>query len=89
MAYAAEAPHAFTPREQQVLVLLSGGETYRGIARRLGISEHTVDTYLRHLRTKTGTANRTQLAVLAARLGYQPDPAAIAADPPAPLRPRP
>ncbi|WP_097236842.1 MULTISPECIES: response regulator transcription factor [unclassified Streptomyces] len=74
MARTTEAPHAFTPREQQVLVLLSGGETYRGIARRLGISQHTVDTYLRHLRTKTGTANRTQLAVLAAQLGYRPTP---------------
>ncbi|MFF7992015.1 response regulator transcription factor [Kitasatospora xanthocidica] len=71
MADNVEAPPAFTPREQQVLVLLSGGETYWGIARQLGISRHTVDTYLRHLRRKTGTTNRTQLAVLAAQLGYR------------------
>ncbi|MFJ8313978.1 MULTISPECIES: response regulator transcription factor [unclassified Streptomyces] len=63
---------AFTPREQQVLVLLSGGETYWSIARQLGISPHTVDTYLRQLRKKTGAANRTQLAVLAAQLGFLP-----------------
>ncbi|MEU6312335.1 helix-turn-helix transcriptional regulator [Streptomyces sp. NPDC047014] len=72
MAHSTEAPPSFTPREQQVLVLLSGGDTYCSIAKRLGISRHTVDTYLRHLRKKTGTTNRTQLAVLAAQLGYRP-----------------
>ncbi|MGW1190178.1 response regulator transcription factor [Streptomyces sp. NPDC002559] len=59
-----------TPRERQVLTLLAGGETYWGIGRRLGISPHTVDTHLRRLRDKTGTANRTQLVVLALQRGY-------------------
>ncbi|WP_327286410.1 MULTISPECIES: helix-turn-helix transcriptional regulator [unclassified Streptomyces] len=71
MADIADAPPSFTPREQQVLVLLSEGETYCRIASRLGISRHTVDTYLRHLRRKTGTTNRTQLAVLASQLGFR------------------
>jgi DNA-binding CsgD family transcriptional regulator len=61
---------SFTPRERQVLSQLPGGATYQVIARRLGISTHTVDTYMRRLRTKTGTTNRTQLAVLAIQLGY-------------------
>ncbi|MEV6581974.1 helix-turn-helix transcriptional regulator [Streptomyces sp. NPDC051582] len=71
MADSNTAAPSFTPREQQVLALLSGGDTYCSIAKRLGISRHTVDTYLRHLRKKTGTHNRTQLAVLASQLGYR------------------
>ncbi|GHH85691.1 hypothetical protein GCM10018793_54690 [Streptomyces sulfonofaciens] len=56
---------ALTPREGQVLSLLVDGGTYWSIARHLGISPHTVDTYLRRLRGKTGAANRTQLIVWA------------------------
>lgn len=63
---------SFTPRERQVLCQLPGGATYQVIAHRLGISTHTVDTYMRRLRTKTGATNRTQLAVLAVQLGYYP-----------------
>ncbi|MFJ8823108.1 response regulator transcription factor [Streptomyces sp. NPDC102467] len=58
-----------TPREKQVLSLLAEGLTYGSIARRLGISPHTVDTHLRRLREKTGAANRMQLAVLSHVLG--------------------
>jgi DNA-binding CsgD family transcriptional regulator len=52
-------------REREILTLLPGGATYDAIARRLGLSRHTVDAYLRSLRAKTGAANRTQLVVLA------------------------
>lgn len=61
---------SFTPREQEILAQLPNGATYQAIARRLGLSPHTVDTYIRRLRSKTGTTNRTQLAVLATQLGY-------------------
>ncbi|MCC0100174.1 helix-turn-helix transcriptional regulator [Streptomyces flavotricini] len=61
---------ALTGRERQVLCMLSSGDTVSSIARQLGLSPHTVDTYLRRLRTKTGTANRTQLTVFAVRNGY-------------------
>jgi DNA-binding CsgD family transcriptional regulator len=64
---------SFTPRERQVLSQLPGGATYQAIAHGLGISAHTVDTYMRRLRTKTGATNRTQLAVLAVQLGYHSD----------------
>lgn len=66
----AVSPPALSRREQEVLVLLARGETYGTIARQMGLSPHTVDTYLRRLRSKTGAANRTQLAFLAFRLGY-------------------
>ncbi len=57
-------------REREVLALLARGETYGTIARHMGLSPHTVDTYLRRLRDKTGATNRTQLVCLAFRLGY-------------------
>ncbi|MEV6957348.1 LuxR C-terminal-related transcriptional regulator [Streptomyces sp. NPDC051183] len=59
-----------TGRERQVLVLLSTGDTVSSIARQLCLSPHTVDTYLRRLRTKTRTSNRTQLTVFAIQHGY-------------------
>ncbi|AGS67137.1 response regulator transcription factor [Streptomyces collinus] len=67
-------PSALTlsPREQEVLAHLAQGCTYRIIARRMGLSPHTVDTYVRRLRGKTGLVNRIQLAHLAFQLGYGP-----------------
>ncbi|MFJ2867666.1 response regulator transcription factor [Kitasatospora sp. NPDC087314] len=59
-----------TLREKEVLSLLAEGLTYGSIARKLGISPHTVDTHLRRLRRKTGAANRTQLAILGHLWGY-------------------
>ncbi|MFJ9605981.1 response regulator transcription factor [Kitasatospora sp. NPDC101176] len=69
-APAAQAPAAsaiagLSQRECQVLELLTQGATYGAIARRLELSPHTVDTYLRRIRAKTGTSNRIQLALLA------------------------
>ncbi|WP_327302213.1 helix-turn-helix transcriptional regulator [Streptomyces sp. NBC_01298] len=61
---------ALTPREHEVLAYLAQGHTYRMIACQMGLSPHTVDTYLRRLRSKTGSANRTQLTHIAFRLGY-------------------
>ncbi|WP_369383981.1 response regulator transcription factor [Streptomyces sp. cg36] len=57
-----------TAREKEVLGHLAQGLTDREIARRMALSPHTVDTYLRRLRRKTGTSNRVQLAVLAPAL---------------------
>lgn len=59
---------AFSPRELEILRQLPSGGTYDAIARSLGISRHTVDTYIRRIRGKVGAANRTQLVVLALRL---------------------
>ncbi|MFE7777031.1 response regulator transcription factor [Streptomyces sp. NPDC057445] len=59
---------SLTAREREVLHHVVDGLTYTSIARRMGLSPHTVDTYVRRIRAKTGTANRTQLAVLAMTL---------------------
>ncbi|MFC5955320.1 response regulator transcription factor [Streptomyces pratens] len=66
------APTALSPREKEVLAHLAQGCTYRIIARRMGLSPHTVDTYVRRLRSKTGSVNRIQLAHIAFQLGYGP-----------------
>lgn len=68
----AVAAPALTEREHQVLEHLAAGATYRVIARRMNLSPHTVDTYLRRIRGKTGAVNRTQLALLAFSLGHGP-----------------
>ncbi|MER5640777.1 helix-turn-helix transcriptional regulator [Kitasatospora sp. NPDC002227] len=55
-------------RESEVLALLARGATYAAIARDLRLSPHTVDTYLRRIRAKTGATGQVQLTLLAYRL---------------------
>ncbi|MEW2045152.1 helix-turn-helix transcriptional regulator [Streptomyces sp. NBC_00377] len=52
-------------RELEVLGYLAEGHTYSSIARRMNLSPHTVDTYLRRIRGKAGVSNRAHLMVLA------------------------
>ncbi|MFD9791553.1 response regulator transcription factor [Streptomyces sp. NPDC059070] len=87
MVHSTATQHSFTPREREILAQLPDGTTYQAIAHSLGLSRHTVDTYIRRLRGKTGTANRTELAVLAAQLGfssYRPNPRVAATADPSP-----
>ncbi|MET3986473.1 helix-turn-helix transcriptional regulator [Streptomyces sp. PvR034] len=62
---AAQPPPTFTARERELLTHLTQGATDRAIAHRMALSPHTVDTYVRRLRHKTGTSNRIQLAIVA------------------------
>lgn len=48
-------------REQQVLLQISRGLTHGQIATRLGISPHTVDTYVKRIRAKLGVGNKAEL----------------------------
>ncbi|MFS1302620.1 response regulator transcription factor [Streptosporangium longisporum] len=48
-------------REEQVLHQISHGLTHGQIATRLGISPHTVDTYVKRIRTKLGVGNKAEL----------------------------
>ncbi|MFI9275779.1 helix-turn-helix transcriptional regulator [Kitasatospora sp. NPDC052896] len=59
---------SLSDRERQVLGLLAEGYTYQSIARRMQISPHTVDTYLRRIRGKTGVRSRAHLLRLAIAL---------------------
>ncbi|MEV7024146.1 helix-turn-helix transcriptional regulator [Kitasatospora sp. NPDC093558] len=69
MVVSTDSASALSHREREILAELPGGATYHAIARRLGLSKHTVDTYIRRIRDKTGAVNRTEMVVLALRLG--------------------
>jgi len=52
-----------TPRQRQVAILLKEGLSNRVIARRLGVSEATVQLHIRQLLSRLKIGNRTQLAL--------------------------
>ncbi|GEB49105.1 MULTISPECIES: helix-turn-helix domain-containing protein [Streptomyces] len=56
---------ALSDREREVLDRVLEGHTYSSTARALGLSPHTVDTYMRRIRAKTGTTHRLELLRLA------------------------
>jgi two-component system, NarL family, nitrate/nitrite response regulator NarL len=58
-----------TPRESEVLQLLSEGLANKTIAQRLSISEHTVKFHVNAIMTKLGAQSRTEAVVRATRLG--------------------
>ena len=58
-----------TPREREVLALLGRGYANKRIALELGLAEKTVKTHVSHVLAKLGVADRTQAALVAARLG--------------------
>jgi DNA-binding NarL/FixJ family response regulator len=60
---------ALTPREREVLQLISAGRSNKRIALELGIAEKTVKTHVGHLMAKLGVSDRTQAALLAVRRG--------------------
>ncbi|GAC1443879.1 MAG: response regulator transcription factor [Chloroflexota bacterium] len=58
-----------TPREIEVLTLLAEGEGNKQIARRLGISEHTVKFHVGSILSKLGAASRTEAVTSGLRHG--------------------
>jgi DNA-binding NarL/FixJ family response regulator len=70
-------------REEQVLQQISRGLTHGQIATRLGISPHTVDTYVKRIRAKLGVGNKAELtrAALLGRLVDAPHAPGDPADP--------
>ncbi len=63
-----------TPREIAVLQLLADGSSNREIASRLKITENTASNHVRSILLKTGSANRTQAAMMAVSRGWIEDP---------------
>ncbi len=64
-AASAEPLAALTSREREVLSLVASGETNRGIAVALGISEHTVARHVSNIFDKLGVASRTAASAFA------------------------
>lgn len=60
----------FTPREIEVLRLLTTGAGNDEIAEKLDISLNTVKTHIKHLLEKTGFETRTQLAIQSRVTGF-------------------
>jgi two-component system response regulator DevR len=57
-----------TPRERQILELISAGKTNREIGAQLYLAEKTVKNYVSNLLAKLGMAHRSEAAAYAARL---------------------
>jgi DNA-binding NarL/FixJ family response regulator len=60
---------SLTPREMQVLQLLAEGASNKAIARRLGITPHTVKFHVAAVAGKLGATGRTDAVAKAMRLG--------------------
>ncbi|GAC1472540.1 MAG: response regulator transcription factor [Chloroflexota bacterium] len=60
---------ALTPREVEVLAMLSEGEGNKLIARRLGISEHTVKFHVGSILAKLNASSRTEAVTVGVRQG--------------------
>ncbi len=63
------ADGSLTPRETEVLALLAEGASNKTIARRLGISIHTVKFHVGSLIDKLDATGRTDAVAHAARIG--------------------
>lgn len=63
-------------REVEVVQLVADGATNEEIAARFVLSPRTIQSHVKSAMEKTGTRNRTELAVLAVRAGLVPEPAA-------------
>ena len=64
-----DSPEPLTPREIDVLGLVSHGHTNREIAGRLFVAVGTVKVHIEHILAKLGAADRTEAAVRAHELG--------------------
>ncbi len=58
-----------TPRELEVLALLGRGSRVPEAARRLGLTEHTVSTYVKIIYRKLRISSRAEAALEASRRG--------------------
>jgi DNA-binding NarL/FixJ family response regulator len=63
------SPEPLSPREREVLHLLTQGQTNREIAQHLTVSVGTVKIHVEHILAKLGVSDRTQAAVRAIELG--------------------
>jgi pimeloyl-ACP methyl ester carboxylesterase/DNA-binding CsgD family transcriptional regulator len=67
--HSAPPPRGLSRREREVLRLLAAGESNRQIARRLGLSPHTVERHVANLYRKIGARGRADATAYALRNG--------------------
>jgi DNA-binding NarL/FixJ family response regulator len=60
---------ALAPREAETLRLLAGGLTHSQIARRMNLTEATVSSYVKRIRSRLGVGNKADLTRKAIELG--------------------
>ncbi|MBI2240719.1 MAG: response regulator transcription factor [Magnetospirillum gryphiswaldense] len=65
-----QARNALTPRQRDVLAMLRQGKSNKEIARDLNLAEITVKLHVTAILRALGVENRTQAAILAAKIGY-------------------
>lgn len=58
------------PRQLECITLASYGYTMENMAHKIGISVHTVRTYLRNARDIVGVGSETALVAMALRRGW-------------------
>lgn len=73
---------SLSKREEEVLGLLAKGYLYKEISHELGLSSHTVDTYLRRIYEKLHVHSRTQATALYVKM--KPDLSRSRVQPPNP-----
>jgi DNA-binding NarL/FixJ family response regulator len=67
-----EDPSGLAPREIETLRWIAMGYTHSQIARRMGLSQATVNTYAKRIRAKLNVSNKADLTRMAIELGYLP-----------------
>ncbi|MGW0856242.1 response regulator transcription factor [Streptomyces sp. NPDC002690] len=82
-------PRPLARRELETLRLLVGGLTHGQIGRRLGLTEATVSTYVKRIRTKLDVGNKADMTRRAIELGLLTEPSGTVPGSPAAARPRP
>ncbi|MFJ3639681.1 LuxR C-terminal-related transcriptional regulator [Streptomyces sp. NPDC090108] len=69
---AMSTPALLAHREVETLRLVAAGLTHRQIARRMGLTEATVSTYVKRIRNKLAVGNKADLTRKAIELGLEP-----------------
>jgi DNA-binding NarL/FixJ family response regulator len=63
---------SLTPREVQILTMISAGNRNRDVGDALAITEDTVKVHVKHILDKLGATDRTEAVVIAIRRGIIP-----------------
>jgi two-component system, NarL family, nitrate/nitrite response regulator NarL len=71
-------PYGLTPREMQIALCVTEGDTNKDIAKRCGISEDTVKHHLSNIFDKLGVYSRLELAMFAVNHAIFDPPSSIA-----------